>query len=141
MLLCIEFRVSSLKVRVSSVKLRVSSLRIRVSSLKLRVSSLRIQEYRPGLQLAVGGAAGAGSDWALIGRNDISRGMSTLHKCFCAKTAQIYLYICVVNGMNLNCARKIVPLMELVDILVHVEIRQHLTDVHKKFLQQFGVKV
>ena len=50
--------------RVSSLEVRVSSLRIRVSSVKLRVSSLRIQEYRPGLQLAVGGAAGAGSDWS-----------------------------------------------------------------------------
>jgi hypothetical protein len=42
--------------------------------------------------------------------------------------------------LNLNCTRRIEPRMELSDIIVHAEIRQFLTDVHKTYLLQFGIQ-
>ena len=40
---------------------------------------------------------------------------------------------------NLDCARKIQPHMERSDILLHNEIRDSLTENHKKFLMTYGI--
>jgi len=41
--------------------------------------------------------------------------------------------------LNLDCARKVEPLMELTDIILHSEVRDCLTEKHKELLVQFGV--
>jgi hypothetical protein len=43
--------------------------------------------------------------------------------------------------LNLDCARKVEPRMELTDIIIHSEIREFLTERYIQFLAQFGVKL
>jgi hypothetical protein len=41
--------------------------------------------------------------------------------------------------MNLNCTRRIEPNVELTDIIVHSEMKEFLTEGHRKLLEKFGI--
>jgi hypothetical protein len=43
--------------------------------------------------------------------------------------------------MNLNCMRKIVPDMELRDIIIHDDVHLHLSDGHRNVLSKFGLNL